>query len=124
MLIYSNKKGFAMKKLIKIEELLFFLGSIYLFTLLSYEWWLFLVLLFVPDVSMLAYLYSKRMGAIMYNVVHHRAVGIIILLLGHIQSIEWVMLMGLILFSHSSLDRVFDYGLKYSDDFKHTHLQD
>jgi hypothetical protein len=29
----------------------------------------------------------------------------------------------LIWLSHISIDRVFGYGLKLNDDFKHTHLQ-
>lgn len=34
------------------------------------------------------------------------------------------MLAGVILFAHASMDRIFGYGLKYADDFKHTHLQE
>ena len=29
---------------------------------------------------------------------------------------------GIILFTHSNMDRILGYGLKYPDDFKHTHL--
>ena len=29
---------------------------------------------------------------------------------------------GIILFGHASMDRIFGYGLKFSDNFKHTHL--
>ena len=32
------------------------------------------------------------------------------------------MLGGLILFGHSSMDRILGYGLKYPDSFEHTHL--
>jgi hypothetical protein len=28
----------------------------------------------------------------------------------------------LVLYGHSSMDRMLGYGLKYADDFKHTHL--
>jgi hypothetical protein len=33
-----------------------------------------------------------------------------------------MQLAGVILFGHSSMDRIFGYGLKYSDSFQHTHL--
>lgn len=42
--------------------------------------------------------------------------------IGLMLDLRIMMLIGVILFAHSSLDRVFDYGLKYKDDFKHTHL--
>jgi len=35
---------------------------------------------------------------------------------------EMYTLVGIILFSHSAMDRVFGYGLKYPDSFKNTHL--
>jgi hypothetical protein len=31
-------------------------------------------------------------------------------------------LIGIILFTHASFDRIFGYALKYFDNFKHTHL--
>ncbi|WP_222867763.1 DUF4260 family protein [Sphingobacterium phlebotomi] len=33
-----------------------------------------------------------------------------------------IVLAGIILFGHSAMDRIFGYGLKYGDDFKHTNL--
>ncbi|MCB0470359.1 MAG: DUF4260 family protein, partial [Flavobacteriaceae bacterium] len=37
---------------------------------------------------------------------------------------QMVMLIGVILFSHASMDRIFGYGLKYYKGFKYTHLGD
>jgi len=56
--------------------------------------------------------------------VHHRAVSIGLYILGSVIQNEMILLIAVILFSHSSLDRIFDYGLKYPDDFKHTHLSE
>jgi hypothetical protein len=42
--------------------------------------------------------------------------------LGGSSGVQWLQLVGLILLGHSSLDRVFGYGLKYADSFRHTHL--
>nr|WP_317129543.1 DUF4260 family protein [Aequorivita sinensis] len=33
-----------------------------------------------------------------------------------------LILIGVILFSHAAVDRIFGSGLKYSDNFKNTHL--
>jgi hypothetical protein len=111
-----------MKNLIRSEELALFMLSIFTFSMLSYSWWLFLLLLFVPDLSMLGYLKSLKIGAIIYNFIHHRALSLTIVGIGYYLNNELTMLFGIIMFAHSSLDRVFDYGLKYSDDFRHTHL--
>ena len=43
-------------------------------------------------------------------------------ILGAYLHVPWVQGAALILFGHSSLDRVFGYGLKYTDAFQHTHL--
>ncbi len=111
-----------MKKILAVEEFLLFLLAIFLFHLLNYPWWLFPVLLLAPDLSMAGYLFSPRLGAILYNFVHHRAVGISLYILGALLGIEPLQLAGLILFGHSSLDRVLGYGLKYADSFQNTHL--
>jgi hypothetical protein len=42
--------------------------------------------------------------------------------LGIVLSLPVMQLAGVILFGHSSMDRIFGYGLKYSDSFQHTHL--
>ena len=56
-----------MKFLVRLEEFGLFLFSIYLFFTLDYPWWLFPLLLFAPDISMIGYLGGSRLGAILYN---------------------------------------------------------
>jgi len=68
------------------------------------------------------YLMSPRLGAITYDFIHHKALGISILVLGVILISQPLQLAGLILFGHSSMDRSLGYGLKYSDSFQNTHL--
>lgn len=111
-----------MKNLVRIEEFFFFLFSIYLFTLLDFQWWFFPLFFLVPDIGMLGYTANTRIGAIIYNLFHHRAVSITLYVIGAYLTNPVIQFAGIILFAHSSLDRVFDYGLKYTDDFKHTHL--
>jgi hypothetical protein len=44
-----------------------FVASILLFRLTHQRWWIFPVLLFVPDIFMLGYLRSTSVGAFLYN---------------------------------------------------------
>ncbi len=111
-----------MKTLLKIEELALFLGSIYLFSLLNFAWWWFPALLLLPDLSMVGYLINPTIGTILYNAVHHKGLGIAIGLVGLATGNQPLMLAGVVLVAHSSMDRVAGYGLKYSDSFKHTSL--
>lgn len=111
-----------MKILLKIEEAFLFFLSIYLFSNLNFDWWWFPILLFTPDISILGYLINNNIGAIIYNIIHNKALSITFYIIGSIIKNPILQLIGIILLAHSSLDRVFHFGLKYKDDFKHTHL--
>ena len=113
-----------MKNSLKIEEVFCLALGIYLSSLLPNHpsWWLYSILFFIPDIGMLGYLMNKKVGAISYNIFHHKAVALSVYFIGlFVQNYE-IQFWGLLLFAHSSFDRVFGYGLKYYTDFKHTHL--
>lgn len=112
-----------MKTLLKSEELIQFLGAIYLFSRLNFAWWWFPALILLPDISMIGYLVNPAIGAVLYNMVHHKGLGIVVGLLGLMLGSQNLMLAGVILFAHSSMDRTMGYGLKYLDSFKHTSLE-
>jgi len=111
-----------MKINLKLEECLMFALGIYLFSLLDYQWWWFLVLILAPDIGMVGYAFGNKIGALMYNVFHHKGLAIAIYLSGIYLSLPLLQLIGIILFSHASMDRIFGYGLKYDKGFKYTHL--
>ncbi len=111
-----------MKNLLKLEELFMFALTIFLFSKMDFAWWWYPALLFTPDLSMIGYLINTKIGAVTYNFIHHKALGISLYVLGVILASQPLQLAGLILFGHSSMDRVLSYGLKYSDSFQHTHL--
>ncbi len=111
-----------MKALTRLEELFLSILAFYLFLLLHIAWWWFFVLLLAPDLSMIGYLLGPRAGAIVYDAVHHRAVSVGLFIVGGVLDIAWLQAAALILFAHSSFDRVMGYGLKYADSFQHTHL--
>ncbi len=111
-----------MKRIIQLEEVAMLGISIYALYLLKVEWWFYLLLLLAPDVSMLGYLAGNKIGAITYNLFHHKAVAIILFMIGFINQTWIIQVTGIILFGHSSMDRMLSYGLKYFTGFKYTHL--
>ncbi len=113
-----------MKTLLKLEELFLLILSFYLFFILNFPWWWFIALILIPDLGMTGYIINTKVGAVVYNIFHHRAISILIYLIGTFENSQVVQLVGMILFAHSTLDRIFNLGLKYYDNFKHTHLSE
>lgn len=111
-----------MKFILKLEELAMLLLAIYLYSLLDYSWWLFAALFLAPDLGMLGYLVNTKTGAFTYNFFHHKGVAIAFYLAGVLLNMPVCMFIGIVMFAHSSFDRVLGYGLKYPDNFKNTHL--
>lgn len=111
-----------MKKIIQLEELAQFLAGLLLFLQTDFAWWWFPLLLLLPDLSMLGYLFGNKVGAYVYNIAHHKAVALLVYFIGIYTVDKNWQLAGIILFSHSSMDRIFGYGLKYTENFSKTHL--
>lgn len=111
-----------MKIVLQLEEVALFLLGLFLFNHLNFEWWWFLALILAPDLSMIGYAFGNKVGALLYNIFHHKGIAILFYLLGFYFKNELLQLAGIILFSHSAMDRIFGYGLKYEKGFKYTHL--
>jgi hypothetical protein len=111
-----------MKNLLRLEEAGMFLLSVCLLGQLHYAWWWWLVWILAPDLSMVGYLGGPRVGAISYNIVHHKGIAIVIYLAGLYTYNQGLQFAALILFGHSSMDRGMGYGLKYFSGFGDTHL--
>ena len=112
-----------MKTLLKLEEIALLLLGFVLYLDLGYPTWWFFALLLVPDVGMLGYLFTNRIGSWSYNFFHHRGIAIVLYLIGmSLLEAKGLQLAGLIMFSHIAMDRALGYGLKYEKGFKFTHL--
>lgn len=111
-----------MKRLIALEEFCLFACSFLLFRELGYIWWWFFALLLLPDLSMLGYVVNNRIGAVLYNLIHHRALALMVGIAGYWAHLDLWLISGIVLFGHSSMDRMFGYGLKYFTGFEYTHL--
>jgi hypothetical protein len=111
-----------MKNLLKVEEAAMLILSIYALSLLHVSWWVYLLVLIAPDISCIGYAGGNKIGAFCYNLFHHKGVAIAIFMTGFILKNESLQIVGIILFGHSSLDRMLGYGLKLNEGFKYTHL--
>lgn len=111
-----------MKNLLRAEEAAMFILSIYLLSQYEVPWWVYFILMLGPDIGMLGYIINQKAGATTYNLFHHKGIAIAVYAGGILFHNEFVTITGLILFGHSSMDRMFGYGLKYSRGFKYTHL--
>ena len=111
-----------MTTLLKLEDAAKFAIAYWLSLYLGYSWWLFFALLLLPDISMVGYLVNTKIGAVIYNIAHHQGLALVVLASGFYFSTPELTLAGVILFGHGAMDRMLGYGLKYPDNFKHTHL--
>jgi hypothetical protein len=112
----------AMDFIIKIEEVAITALAIYILTKynLGLPVWLWVLLFFSPDLSMLGYLVNSRIGTLTYNLFHHRGIALALVAAGFLTHMDILITGGLLLAAHSSFDRMLGYGLKFPDNFKHT----
>ena len=111
-----------MKNILKMEEAAMLLFSIYLFTYLDISWWWFLIFFLSPDIGMLGYFINNKFGAIIYNIFHSKTIAVVLYILGSIEDNQILQFAGLIMFAHSSFDRMLGFGLKHFNSFHNTHL--
>ena len=122
-----------MRTSLRLEELAQFLLCIAALAMNGVPWWAYVLLVIGPDIGMLGYLANARVGAITYNRFHHKGIAVLcavasvaseaISMLAGVPTLGEALLLGsVILYGHSSMDRALGYGLKYPDNFKHTHL--
>ena len=108
--------------LLKLEDLAKFILAFIVTLILGFKWWMFFAFLLAPDLSMVGYLINTRIGAYLYNIFHHQGIALLVVAFGYFMGITNLHFAGWVLFGHSAMDRCFGYGLKYTDDFKNTHL--
>jgi hypothetical protein len=111
------------KSLLHLEGVLVFVAAVAAYIHLQGSLWLFVVLALAPDLSMVGYLHSKQLGALLYDAVHTYIAPGILLALGLLTNTPLFMQIALIWLAHIGGDRAVGYGLKYPTDFKDTHLQ-
>jgi hypothetical protein len=98
------------------------LAAIGLYAYVGANGWVFLALLFVPDVAMVGYLANPRVGSWLYNAAHTVSLPLIVGLVGLVTPTA-LLPIALIWCAHIGMDRALGYGLKYPTAFQDTHLQ-
>jgi hypothetical protein len=109
--------------LLRIEEALVLILTLFAYQHLHYSWLLFAILFLIPDLFMLGYTINPMIGAATYNLVHTLTIPVALLLASYIQQWRLTEALALIWTAHIAFDRLLGFGLKYPTSFKDTHLQ-
>lgn len=112
------------KGLLHLEGAVTLIAATVAYFALGYAWWVFLLLLLAPDLSAAGYLVNKRVGSLSYNLAHFVGWPLLVGGAGLWLDSAVAVQLALIWLAHIGMDRLFGYGFKYPDAFKHTHLQE
>lgn len=111
-----------MSLFLKIENAALLAMALIGYHLTGGSWWLFLLLMLAPDLSMIGYVAGPRVGAWCYNAVHTWVVPVVIGVAAWLAGSPLLTQLALILAAHIAADRALGYGLKHETSFKDTHL--
>jgi hypothetical protein len=106
--------------LLRLEGALVVAASLVAYAHLGGRWGLFAVLFLLPDLSMLGYLVSHRVGAVAYNAAHSYLAPAALAFAG--LAYPALLPLAAIWAAHVGFDRMLGYGLKYASAFGDTHL--
>ena len=112
----------AVRALLRLEGGAVFALSAFAYLELGGNFWLFVPLVMLVDVSMLGYLANARIGALGYNAFHNWIPAAVLVGLGLALRADLITLAGLVVAAHVGVDRLLGYGLKYATSFADTHL--
>ncbi len=110
------------KTLLRLEGLAVLAAATVAYAQTGQSGWLFVILFFVPDLTMAAYLAGPRAGAAAYNAAHTYVAPLALGLAGYGAGRMPVVAVALIWIAHIGFDRALGYGLKYATGFGDTHL--
>lgn len=111
------------KKIVSAEYGIAFLAILFLYMHLDFSLWLFILLLFIPDITLLGYAFNTRWGAVIYNIGHSAVIPIVLYVISISSTNSLLQMLVLIWLAHIAMDRCLGYGLKYENSFKETHIQ-
>lgn len=107
---------------LRLEGLVLLALSVMLYYYVADSWWLFVLLILAPDVSMAGYGFNKVAGAFVYNLGHSLVIPLLLLGIGYLYEQDLLLSIGLIWVAHIGLDRALGFGLKETKGFKYTNL--
>ncbi|MCP5099861.1 MAG: DUF4260 domain-containing protein [Chloroflexi bacterium] len=108
--------------LLRLEGTAVLVAAILFYFQQGFNGWTFALLLLWPDIAIVAYAINKKVGMIIYNILHTYSLPVVLLVLSLAFGWTFGLQFTLIWLAHIGMDRLVGYGLKYTDDFKSTHL--
>ena len=121
-LVVSGTVQAAPLRWLRVEGLALLTAAVVGYAATGRSWWLLPLTILLPDVLALGYLAGPRVGAQLYNVAHATPVPAALLGLAVWRDEPLLAALALVWLAHIGMDRAVGYGLKYGDDFRHTHL--
>lgn len=112
----------AIRNLLRLEGLALLASMVLVYALWGGSWWVFALLLLLPDISLAAYLAGPGTGAIVYNAAHSTLIPAALAALGLALGAPLMVSLAIIWLAHIGMDRAVGYGLKYEAGFAFTHL--
>ena len=121
-------------KILRAEGFCYLALSAVLYGMLGFHWWQFAAWFLLPDIAVLAYVFSKHseynhFAAHCYNFTHSSIgasliglIGLLTLTTNTWDGARLCIQISLIWFAHIGFDRALGYGLKYGLGFRVTHL--
>src|SRR3954470_17264550 len=86
--------------LLRIEGFMAAVVALAVYARMDASWWLFVILVLVPDVSMLGYLGGERAGAALYNAAHTTILPLLLLSVGVLIERDSLIALNLIWLTH------------------------
>jgi hypothetical protein len=108
--------------LLRLEGAALVLVAVLAYARLGAPWWLFVVAVIAPDLSMVGYLAGTRIGSIVYNAFHVTLGPLVLALAGFLLPQFDMLAVALAWLCHIGVDRAFGFGLKYKVGFAFSHL--
>lgn len=108
--------------LLRLEGVAVLLAAIVGYRALGTSWWLFALVLLVPDVALAAYAAGPRVGARAYNAFHSYIAPALLAAVVSISPSPTAWAICLIWIAHIGMDRALGLGLKFPSAFRDTHL--
>jgi len=117
------KSNISMPRLLlHLEGLALLVVSLILYGNQNFSWGAFTLFLLAPDLAIIPYAINKRVGQIVYNIVHTTIFPMALALYSAMNGNDLGIQASLIWFAHIGMDHLFGYGFKYPGDFKDTHF--
>ncbi|MBO0441020.1 DUF4260 family protein [Candidatus Enterococcus ikei] len=111
------------KTILQLENGALFLLALTLFIYFGFPILFFFVFLLLPDISMIGYLKNPALGANIYNLAHNLVFPVLLIFTYLFTHTAILLPIAIVWSAHIFMDRTLGYGLKYADEFKHTHIQ-